>query len=164
MIDFFVAAENVAVVLLAAILGARYYSIDLGLVASTLLRYALNRRITPTLSPSFSLSTREFLAIFAQVKWLIVTAFLTGLAQQGDYFVLGRAISAESLGYYYFGFQLTANVGQLLAQGVGSTLFPIFTAMKGDLHALKHAFLRASSVIHFACSTLSSVSSGSVPA
>ncbi|HTD72472.1 MAG TPA: oligosaccharide flippase family protein [Steroidobacteraceae bacterium] len=154
MIDFFVAAVNVAVVLFAALLGARYYSIGLGLVASTLLRYALNRRITPTLPASFSLSIRGFLAIFAQVKWLIVTAFLTGLAQQGDYFVLGRVISAESLGYYYFGFQLTANVGQLLAQGVGSTLFPIFTAMKGDLQALKRAFLRATSVIHFACSAL----------
>ena len=154
IIDFFVAAANVAVVLIAALLGARYYSIGLGLVASTLIRYALNRRITPTLPASFSLSIREFLVIFSQVKWLIVTAFLTGLAQQGDYFVLGRAISAESLGYYYFGFQLTANVGQLLAQGVGSTLFPIFTAMKGDLQALKRAFLRATSVIHFACSVL----------
>lgn len=154
IIDFFVAAANVAVVLTAAFLGARYYSIGLGLVASTLLRYALNRTITPTQPASFSLSAREFLTIFAQVKWLIVTAFLTGLAQQGDYFVLGRAISAESLGYYYFGFQLTANVGQLLAQGVGSTLFPIFTAMMNDKQALKRAFLRASSVIHFACSAL----------
>jgi len=70
------------------------------------------------------------------------------------YFVLGRAISAESLGYYYFGFQLTANIGQLLAQGIGNTLFPIFTAMKQDRGALNRAFLRASSVIHFACSVL----------
>jgi O-antigen/teichoic acid export membrane protein len=154
MIDFLVAVANVAVVILAAFLGARYYSIGLGLVASTLLRYVLNRRITPTLPASFALPRSKFLSIFAQVKWLIVTAFLTGLAQQGDYFVLGRAISAESLGYYYFGFQITANVGQLLAQGVGSTLFPIFTAMKHDLQALKRAFLRASSVIHFACSAL----------
>jgi O-antigen/teichoic acid export membrane protein len=153
-VDFLVAIANVAVVLIGAFFGARYYSIALGLVASTLLRYLLNRMITPTLPASFGLSMRKFLAIFAQVKWLIVTAFLTGLAQQGDYFVLGRAISPESLGYYYFGFQLTANIGQLLAQGVGSTLFPIFTAMKHDLQALRRAFLRSSSVIHFACCVL----------
>lgn len=153
-IDFWVALLNVAVVLITAFLGARYYSIALGLVASTLLRYVLNRTITQTLRPAFSLSMDKFLAILGQVKWLILTAFLTGLSQQGDYFVLGRAISPESLGYYYFGFQLTANIGQLLAQGVGSTLFPIFTAMKGNLKALRGAVLRASSVIHFACSVL----------
>ncbi len=154
MIDFHVAVMNVVVVLASAYLGARYYSIGLGLVASTTLRYFLNRRITPTLSASFRLSLPSFLIILGQVKWLIVTAFLTGLAQQGAYFVLGRAISAESLGYFYFGFQLTANIGQLLAQGIGSTLFPIFTAMKHDPPALNRAFLRATSVLHFACCIL----------
>jgi O-antigen/teichoic acid export membrane protein len=154
MIDFYVAAANVAVVLASAYLGAGYYSIGLGLVASTILRYFLNRRITPTLTASFRLSVPSFLAILGQVKWLIITAFLTGLAQQGAYFVLGRAISAESLGYFYFGFQITANIGQLLAQGIGSTLFPIFTAMKHDPQALNRAFLRAASVIHFACCVL----------
>jgi O-antigen/teichoic acid export membrane protein len=100
------------------------------------------------------LSATRFWELLGQVKWLIVTAFLTGIAQQGDYFVLGRAISPESLGYYYFGFQLTANIGQLLAQGIGSTLFPIFTAMKQNAEALRRAFLRSSAVIHFACSML----------
>jgi O-antigen/teichoic acid export membrane protein len=154
MVDFYVAAMNAAVVLVSAYLGARYYSIGLGLVVSTILRYFLNRRLTPTLTASFGLSGSSFLAILGRVKWLVITAFLTGLSQQGDYFVLGRAISAESLGYYYFGFQLTANIGQLLAQGIGNTLFPIFTAMKHDPQALDRAFLRASSVIHFACSVL----------
>jgi O-antigen/teichoic acid export membrane protein len=154
MIDFYIATTNVAVVLAAAYLGARYYSIVLGLVASAALRYILNRRISPTLSASFNLSVDKFLYILGQTKWLIVMAFFTGLSQQGDYFVLGRAISPESLGYYYFGFQLTANVGQLLAQGIGSTLFPIFTAMKLDTQALRRAFLRSSSMIHFACSGL----------
>jgi O-antigen/teichoic acid export membrane protein len=154
MVDFYVAAMNAAVVLVSAYLGARYYSIGLGLVVSTILRYFLNRRLTPTLTASFGLSGSSFLAILGRVKWLVITAFLTGLSQQGDYFVLGRAISAESLGYYYFGFQLTANIGQLLAQGIGNTLFPIFTAMKHDPQALNRAFLRASSVIHFACSVL----------
>jgi O-antigen/teichoic acid export membrane protein len=154
MIDLYVAATNVAVVVISAYFGARYYSIGLGLVVSTVLRYFLNTQVAPTLMASFGLSTARFLAILGQVKWLIITAFLTGLSQQGDYFVLGRAISAESLGYYYFGFQITANIGQLLAQGIGNTLFPIFTAMRQDPRALNRAFLRASSVIHFACSVL----------
>jgi O-antigen/teichoic acid export membrane protein len=154
MIDFYVAATNVGVVVISAFLGARYYSIGLGLVASTILRYVLNRLVAPTLIPSFGLSIASFLAILGQVKWLIITAFLIGLSQQGGYFVLGRAISAESLGYFYFGFQITANIGQLLAQGIANTLFPIFTAMRQDPRALNRAFLRASSVIHFACSVL----------
>lgn len=152
-IDFYVAVTNIAVVLVSAYFGARYYSIGLGLVVSTIVRYLLNLRV-PTLMPNFGLSMAKFLAILGQVRWLIITAFLTGLSQQGDYFVLGRAISAESLGYYYFGFQLTANIGQLLAQGIGNTLFPIFAAMKQDPRALNRAFIRASSVIHFACSAL----------
>jgi O-antigen/teichoic acid export membrane protein len=153
-IDLYVAAVQVAVVLAAAYLGARYYSIAIGLVVSTVLRYFLNRRAVPTSAASFRLPAEKFFSIFGQVKWLIVTGFLTGLSQQGDYFVLGRAVSPESLGYYYFGFQLTANIGQLLAQGIGNTLFPIFTAMKQDPQALARAFLRSSSVIHFACSLL----------
>jgi O-antigen/teichoic acid export membrane protein len=154
MIDFYVAATNVAVVVISAFLGARYYSIGLGLVVSTVLRYFLNHLIAPTPIASFGLSIARFLAILGQVKWLIITAFLIGLSQQGDYFVLARAVSAESLGYYYFGFQITANIGQLLAQGIGNTLFPIFTVMRQDPRALNRAFLRASSVIHFACSVL----------
>ncbi|MGD0492193.1 MAG: oligosaccharide flippase family protein [Steroidobacteraceae bacterium] len=154
VIDFFVGLTNVAVVLGAAYLGAGFYSIALGLVVSSVLRYVLNDRATATVTPSFGLSAAKFLSILNEVKWLIAMSFLTGLSQQGDYFVLGRAISPESLGYYYFGFQVTANVGQLLAQGVGSTLFPIFSAMRHDTQALTRAVLRSSSVIHFACSVL----------
>ena len=154
IIDFYVAAAQAAIVIAAAYLGASYYSIGLGLVASTMLRYFLNSRITPTHAASLGLSARKFWTLLGQVKWLIVTAFLTGLSQQGGYLVLGRAISAESLGYFYFGLQLTANIGQLLAQGIGSTLFPIFTAMKRSPEALQRAFLRASAVIHFVCSVL----------
>ena len=154
IIDFYVAAAQAAIVIGSAYLGARYYSIGIGLVAATILRYFLYGRITPTRTASFGLSAPQFWALLGQVKWLIVTAFLTGIAQQGDYFVLGRAISPESLGYYYFGFQLTANIGQLLAQGIGSTLFPIFAAMKQNEEALRRAFLRSSAVIHFACSVL----------
>jgi len=152
-IDFYVAVTNAAVVIVSAYLGAKFYSIGLGLVVSTIVRYLLNLRV-PTLMPTFALSMSKFLEILGQVRWLIITAFLTGLSQQGGYLVLGRAISAESLGYFYFGFQLTANIGQLLAQGIGNTLFPIFAAMRQDPRALNRAFLRASSVIHFACSAL----------
>jgi O-antigen/teichoic acid export membrane protein len=155
IIDFFVAAANTTVVLGAAFLGARYYSIGLGLVISTVLRYLLYRLNTPTLNPSFSLPIDRFMEILAHVKWLVIVSFLTGLSQQGDYLVLGRAISPEALGYYYFGFQLTANVGQLLAQGILNTLFPMFASMKDDTKALGRAFLRSSSIIHFACSVLS---------
>jgi O-antigen/teichoic acid export membrane protein len=154
VIDLYVAAVQVAVVIGAAYLGASYYSLAIGLVVSTILRYLLNRRVTPTSSASFALPRQTFFSILGQVKWLIVTGFLSGLSQQGDYFVLGRIVSPETLGYYYFGFQLTANVGQLLAQGIGNTLFPIFTAMKQDAQALGRAFLRSGSVIHFVCSLL----------
>jgi O-antigen/teichoic acid export membrane protein len=163
IIDSCVATVNIAIVLIAAHLGARVYSIGLGLVAATVVRYSLNRRITPTLNASLTLSAERFFSILAKVKWLIMTAFLTGLSQQGDYFVLGRAISPESLGYYYFGFQLTANVGQLLAQGISSTLFPIFTAMRNDIQSLGRALLRSSAVIHFTCGVLSLAVVGFVP-
>jgi O-antigen/teichoic acid export membrane protein len=153
-IDFIVALAQTSVVIGSALLGAHYYSIAIGLVASTFLRYFLNRRIMPKVKASFNLPWARFTAMLGNVKWLIATAFLSGLSQQGDYFVLGRVFKPELLGYYYFGFQLTANVGQLLAQGIGSTLFPIFTAMKHDAVALSRAFLRASSVINFACGVL----------
>jgi len=153
-IDFIVALAQTAIVIGSALLGAHYYSIAIGLVASTLLRYFLNRRIMPRVKASFNLPWARFTAMLGNVKWLIATAFLSGLSQQGDYFVLGRVFKPELLGYYYFGFQLTANVGQLLAQGIGSTLFPIFTAMKHDAKALSRAFLRSSSVINFACGIL----------
>jgi O-antigen/teichoic acid export membrane protein len=155
IIDFFVAAANTTIVLGAAYFGARYYSIGLGLVASTTLRYVLYRFNEPTLNPSFSLAFDRFMEILGHVKWLVIVSFLTGLSQQGDYLVLGRAISPEALGYYYFGFQLTANVGQLLAQGIFNTLFPMFASMKDDTKALGRVFLRSSSIIHFTCCVLS---------
>src|SRR5258708_5164240 len=44
-IDFYVAVTNAAVVIVSAYLGARFYSIGLGLVVSTIVRYLLNLRV-----------------------------------------------------------------------------------------------------------------------
>ena len=70
--------------------------------------------------------------MFAKAKWPLLTAFVMGLSQQGDFVALSISSSAYILGVYFFGFQLTAAAGQLIIIVTRSVLTPALVKVKND--------------------------------
>ncbi|MFT2090318.1 oligosaccharide flippase family protein [Paraglaciecola sp. 2405UD69-4] len=66
---------------------------------------------------------------YSKVKWSLIGAFLLGFSLRSDYFVVGLTLDAYSLGIYYFGFMLAANIGVVLSQAMTSVLMPAFSSL-----------------------------------
>lgn len=72
---------------------------------------------------------REWGAMLSSTKWLIngtVGAFTT---EWGPYLVLGRLASEATTGFYYFAYQITAQIGVLLSFNLHIVLMPILARM-----------------------------------
>jgi PST family polysaccharide transporter len=67
--------------------------------------------------------------LYKSSVWLLISDFFQALAQKGDYLVLGMLVSLSIVGYYTFGYQLTAQIGVLLSMNVRSVLFPVLTRL-----------------------------------
>ena len=67
------------------------------------------------------------------LKWPLANELFMGVALQGDYVALSYNVSAYILGMYYFAFQLTSSVAQLLTQSIRNILVPALIANKADM-------------------------------
>lgn len=99
-------------------------------------------------------------------RWrLLVTdssvIFLTNLSyivvSQGDYLVLGKMISDESLGHYFLAFNLAMAPLHLFATNLNSVLFPSLSLMSGNTHRQAQVCLRVSRILALVVMPLSFV-------
>lgn len=82
-------------------------------------------------------------SLLREVRWLLLGTVATVLMTMGDYLVLGRLVSAEVVGVYYFAFQLTAHVSMLAASNAEAVLMPTLTRFVADPERQRRATLRA---------------------
>ena len=72
-------------------------------------------------------------------------AFISAMFSKGmtniDYFIVGRWLGTEALGYYTLAFQLAVIPGQRLMGIVRSVTFSAFSEIQDDLRRMKDAFL-----------------------
>ncbi|WP_426370552.1 oligosaccharide flippase family protein [Pseudocolwellia sp. HL-MZ7] len=130
-----------------AYFGARAYSFIFAIVFTYIFNfvsYWYLSEIRVINKPNF----KYFSEIWSGIKWLFIGAFLLGAALRGDYLVLENIFTEEELGYYFFGFMLTANIGMLLSQGIQSVLMPSFSSIDDDKRVL-NGFNRASAALVF---------------
>jgi len=73
--------------------------------------------------------------------------FLNYLAIQGDYFVVGRWMSAESLGFYGRAYQLALRPSVLLGIALDRVIFPVMATVQGDLERLRRVYRRSVSLV-----------------
>ncbi|MCK0195600.1 oligosaccharide flippase family protein [Ancylobacter sp. 6x-1] len=143
-----------SLLMLFAYLGASYYSVAAATLLSVVIQHINHRTYIGWLPVNWRISRQRFFAIFVALRWTIIASFLMGLSQNGNFFALGHLLTSEELGYYFFGFMLTANASVLVFTAINQTLLPIFSKMKGDEVRLRLAFLRSSGVLNFLCSIL----------
>lgn len=67
-------------------------------------------------------------------------------ALQGDYFVVGRWLSASGLGVYGRAYQLAVKPAMYLGQALDKVLFPVMASIQGDRARLAEAYRRTVSV------------------
>ncbi len=78
-----------------------------------------------------------------QSGWIMCAALATALTVNGDYMVIGLLESAEILGIYFFGYQLTLAIFTMLTRSMGAVLMPSFASINQDRQRQEIAFLRA---------------------
>lgn len=140
--------------LLAASLGAEGFSIALATLFAVVIIHIVYIRQIGLLPVNLTFSSSSFWSVFGALKWTMLSSYIFGFTQSGDYLVLGRLFDKQELGYYYFGFMLTANIGLLLSLAISQTLMPVFSKIKDDSLRLKRAFMKASETIAFLSSLI----------
>ncbi len=133
-------------VVISALLGMGVYSFVIGIAVLNVFNffyYFRTAKIKEIKKPDVKLIGE----IWNALKWLVMGSLLVGVSLRGDYLILGELLTEDALGFYYFGFMLTANLGLLLSQGINGVLMPSFSAMRGDINRMLSAFSRASSIL-----------------
>ncbi|MFK5857049.1 MAG: oligosaccharide flippase family protein, partial [Bacteroidota bacterium] len=78
------------------------------------------------------LSLYMFKRILNSSRWMIITGIAISVSLQGDYFVIGLFESKETVGLYFFGFQVTLAIAVVISQGMQSVIMPVMSKMKHD--------------------------------
>lgn len=152
-----------AILIPLAALGAQEFSIALATLIGTLGLFALYRHRIGSVEMNFMPNRDSIFHMVRTLKWTILSSYLFGLSQSGDYIVLGRMLSQVDLGQYFFGYMITSNIGLLLSLAISQALMPIFSRIQGDAALLKSSFLNASHSINFLAGLICIVIVGSIP-
>jgi O-antigen/teichoic acid export membrane protein len=135
------------VLICAALLGAEGFTMAIALVSGALVTHVMLRRHNAVRPRYFTLNVRSFLDIFVTLRWVLLAAFLTALAMRSDYFVLGKMLSVEQIGFYSFGFMLMTSLTIPVSAGITQVLLPVFARLQGEIDRLREEVLRFSSAI-----------------
>ncbi|MDT8328396.1 MAG: oligosaccharide flippase family protein [Roseovarius sp.] len=131
----------------AALLGAEGFSMAIALVTGAVAAHLLLRRNNAVRPCYFVLNVRTFFGLFVTLRWVLLAAFLTALAMRSDFFVLGKMLSVEQIGFYSFGFMLMTSLTIPVSAGITQVLMPIFARLQGQMDRLRNEVLRFSSAI-----------------
>jgi O-antigen/teichoic acid export membrane protein len=82
----------------------------------------------------------EVKAMLWSLRWLMLSALFVTFALRGDYFVLGLLVDPYVVGIYFFGYQLSAAVGNLITAAMDRILLPEFTRNVTDTSYLQRQF------------------------
>lgn len=133
------AAVQAATTLLSAALGAGAASVAWGAVAGV-----AGRGLVASLQASEIGVVRPNLAAWKAIvlpgSQMFVIGALTVAAAQGDYFLLSLYHTKQTVGYYYFAFNLSGQVVVLLAAASGAVLMPAYSRLRADRGAQTEAF------------------------
>lgn len=80
-------------------------------------------------------------------RWVMLGTFAIAIGNSGAYFILGKCLPSETLGVYFFAFQLIVQLGMLLGDNAYQVLFPTLVRMDWDLARIRAGVRRALHVV-----------------
>ena len=135
---------------LFAILGFGVYSFLLPLIVVALFETLYGKYKTEIVLFKKRKLTPFFIKrILNSSRWLILSSVAISIILQGDYLVIGFFESRETLGLYFFGFQLTIAIAVVISQGMQSVVMPLMSSMKNDTARQADAFTKMLVVLVF---------------
>lgn len=80
--------------------------------------------------------------MFRKTRWLMNGTVASFTSEWGPYLVLGKLLTQTQTGYYFFAYQITAQIGTLLSHNLHVVLMPVLSRMSDQPHRQRGAFLR----------------------
>jgi O-antigen/teichoic acid export membrane protein len=80
-------------------------------------------------------------------RWIMLTSLAGILVMNGDYMAISLLQTKETLGIYYFGFQLSFSLATLFTNGVEAVMMPAFSRLHNDQERQKLAFFKTTRVL-----------------
>ncbi len=144
-IDFGKAIAQGLTVLICALLGLRYWSLAIGLIAGHLVALLWTRRYV-RLAPRRPVRA----AIGPTLQYaqhLVVSALAWYLYSNADFAIVGGVAGLAALGYYQFAWNVAQLPGEKLANVLQAVVLPFFGSIGEDRAALRHYFLILSELL-----------------
>ena len=85
--------------------------------------------------------------LFASGRWVTLGTFAIAISNSGAYFILGKVLPSETLGIYFFAFQLIVQLGTLLGDNAYQVLFATFVRMDWELKRIRQGVAKALQVV-----------------
>jgi O-antigen/teichoic acid export membrane protein len=86
---------------------------------------------------------RYWRELFAAGRWVTLGTFAIAISNSGAYFILGKCLPSETLGTYFFAFQLIVQLGTLLGDNAYQVLFATFVRMDWNLGTIREGVRKA---------------------
>jgi teichuronic acid exporter len=144
-VEFVKAIVQATTVLTCALLGLRYWSLAIGLIAGQAAAVVLAYRYVK-LSPLRP--TRAVLGpSLDYARHLVVGSLAWYAYSNADFAVVGRVVGLSALGFYQFAWNVAQLPGEKLANVLQAVVGPFFGAIGDDKVALRHYFLVLSELL-----------------
>ena len=114
-----------------------YWALVLGIVAGRTLGVLLSYVVHPY-RPRFSLAARY--QLFGFSKWVLSTNTATFALQRCSDVIIGRVLGPRALGLFNVGAELASLPSSELVAPINRALFPGFSKIAGDRHALRREY------------------------
>lgn len=128
-----------------AVAGYGYWSLVWGTIAQTVLSATLTY-LAERHSLRPLIARAELRDLFAFSTGMSLSSTVNYFARQGDYFVVGRMMSATSLGLYSRAFTLMEMPHSFLGSALSRVLFPAAARVQDDPERFRRAFLTSFSL------------------
>ncbi len=93
--------------------------------------------------PNRRLTWQAMRGVLQASRWIMLTSLAGILVMNGDYLAISLLQTKETLGIYYFGFQLSFSLAALFTNGVEAVMMPAFSRLHNDQERQKVAFFKA---------------------
>lgn len=121
-----------------------YWAMAIGIVAGRIANVALSYFAHPY-RPKASLAAYKDLVNFS--KWLFANNILYVLSIRSQDFVIGKIAGPAALGLYTLSYEISTMPATNLVQPINRAVFPGFSRMAADKHALRHGYLNVLAMI-----------------
>ncbi|MEM1423656.1 MAG: oligosaccharide flippase family protein [Planctomycetota bacterium] len=130
-LDFFAITTRMALLILFALGGFGVYAFALAPIVVNVVRGIVVFRLCPVpirLRPE----VRMWRTMLGDMSLLLVGAVMAAVISNADYLIIGRLLSPEAVGIYFFAFTQSMQTFRILSVNLGSVLFPALSKVRDD--------------------------------